>query len=278
MNDLIVNNNHLDLVEVAKGLSLSPKTKEAYVYSMRSYMNFCKANETEVGLDSMKAWLDSAKTISTKAAYSAAAKKVLMSVFKGDPRIIETLEAIYELKPGKRDHRITESKYLTVDEVNKLIEVCPIKIGLIVKTLFMTGIRITELLSMKYEKISFIREGQVCEIRVIGKGNKENIVSMRRDLFDEIKEVFEGEIYLFESSNKKPLSRQYVSNSIKKHGRKIGREISAHTLRHTRAHDLVHNKNLSIDKVSKFLNHSSVATTCSFYLHEKPTLEELGII
>lgn len=278
MNELLVQENKINLVEVAEGLNLNPKTKESYIYSMKSYANFCKENSLEIGLDSMKMWLDSAKTISTRAAYSAAAKKVLTAAFKGDIRVIETLNAIHEMKPAKRDLEITESKYLSVEEINKLIEISPIKIGTIIKTLFVTGIRISELLSMRYDKCTSIRNGEVYEIKVIGKRNKENIVSIGKDLYFEIRDNFQGKEYFFENSEGFPYTRQYISNAIKKIGKEINRNISAHTLRHSRAHDLVHNKGISIDKVSKFLNHSSIGTTCSFYLHQKPSLEELGII
>ena len=265
-----------DLVGVANSLPLSPKTKEAYVMHMVSYERYCEENNLEIGIDSAKDWISGSNTPSTHMARSSALKKVLGVIFKEHPGIIGLLNSIHELKPVKRDLSITESKYLTEEEVEKIISMSTRKVGLMIRTLFVTGYRVSEFTSMRYDKCTPVRDGEVYEVRVVGKRNKEYTSWISKELYDEIKEVFQGEIYLFENAGH-PYTRQHITLMVKQAGKKIGKNISAHSMRHSRAEELM-GKGISIDKVSKFLNHSSVATTANFYLHQKPSLEDLGVI
>ena len=140
----------------------------------------------------------------------------------------------------------------------------------------MTGYRVSEFLNMRYDKCTPVRNGEVYEIKVIGKRSKEYTSWISKELYDEIKETFHGEKYLFENDGH-TYTRQHITLMVKQAGKKIGKNISAHSLRHSRAEELM-GKGVSIDKVSKFLNHSSVATTANFYLHQKPSLEDLGVV
>lgn len=278
MTQLVKTNiqKEFDLVSVANSLSLSPKTKEAYVMHMVSYEKYCQENNLEIGIDSAKDWISGSNTPSTHMARSSALKKVLSVIFKEHPGIIGLLNSIHELKPVKRDLSITESKYLTEEEVEKIISLSTKKVGLMIRTLFVTGYRVSEFINMRYDKCTSIRNGEVYEIKVVGKRSKEYTTWIGKELYDEIKEVFQGKIYLFENSGH-PYTRQHITLMVKQAGKKIGKNISAHSLRHSRAEELM-NKGVSIDKVSKFLNHSSVSTTANFYLHQKPSLEDLGVV
>jgi integrase len=275
MNELTTIKKY-DLINTANMLQVGQKTKETYVNAMISFKKFCLEKNCLEDLDSLKSWLYSTKTPATQAIYIAAVKKVFSLQFKGDPRLVELQQTLAEIKPVKRNLAVTESKYLKKDEVEKLIAASPTKIALMIKTLFVTGLRISELLDIRLSDCSSIRDGQVYEVKVLGKGSKENTVYISKALYDEIGNIFGDKTFLF-GHDGLPYRREYISNEIKRIGVKIGKNISAHTLRHSRAHDLLE-RGVSIDKVSKFLNHSSITTTASFYLHTKPTLEELQII
>ena len=147
-----------------------------------------------------------------------------------------------------------------------------------IEALFWTGLRVSELLSIKYENCTLLKDKKIYEVRVIGKRRKENTVYITQKLFNKIVKEFNGYVYIFEK-NKKPYRREHVSMEIKRSAVKIGRpEISAHNLRHSKAMYLVNDRKLSIDKVQRALNHSSASTTIAFYLHNKPTPEEQSII
>jgi integrase/recombinase XerD len=276
MNDLIINNVP-DLPAIAKSLSgVSDRTKEAYASAMCSYNNYCMESDKQMNLDSLKQWIQSANKPSTQALRTAAARKIFGQLYKGHPQLQELKEAIAEIKVVKVDQSVKESEYLTQEEVDKLLAVASPKMGAMIKTLYMTGLRISELLNMRYDHCKPIREGEVFEVTIIGKRNKENTVYISKALMYEINSLFDNTEYLFEHEGQQ-YNRKYVSNEIARLGRLIGKDISAHSLRHSFAYRLMQ-KGVSIDKVSKSLNHASITTTANFYLHEKASLEDLGVI
>lgn len=276
MNELTVTNPR-SLVIVAESLQVEAKTKETYTNAMVSFARFCQNEGFSEDLDSLRAWLNSITVPATKALYIAAAKKVLNSLYKGDPRLIEVNEILASIKPLKRKMTVTESKYLNRREVDALIAGSSERVGLIIETLFVTALRISELLNIKLSDCVPIREGNVYEIRVIGKGNKQNLVFINKELYDRLRIVFKSKPFLI-GHQKEKYRREYVSKRIKDYGFKVlNKKIGAHTLRHSRAYDLME-KGVSIDKVSKYLNHSTLSTTANFYLHTTPTLEELGVL
>jgi integrase len=268
----------ISLVAIANSLELSVRTKETYVAAMKSYIRYCEENSLRQDLDSLKSWIIATKSSSSQAVYIAAAKKVFSEIFRDDPRLNNIIDSLKKIHPTKRDLSIKESKFLTSDEIEELISVSSHHFGIIIRSLFQTGLRISELLNIKHVDCTSIRDGIAYEIKIIGKGNKENTVYLTKDLYLQIKNVFSEEGYLFSGDGGKThYRREYISFKIQKYGELIGKKIGAHTLRHSRAADLM-SRGVSIDKVSKFLNHASINTTASFYLHQKPSLEELGII
>lgn len=276
MNDLIVK-DQMDLVKAANSLvNVSDRTRETYATAMQSYLNFCQRNELKLELDSLIAWIKCSEKPSTQALRTAAARKVFGIVYKNHPQLQELKDAITEVKAVKQDHSITESKYMTKAEVEELIANAPQRIAVMVKVLFMTGVRISELLSMRYDKCVPIREGQVIEIKLVGKRNKENTVYLSKKMFDEVKSVFGGSVFLFEHEGGQ-YNRKYISMEIARVGLLIGKDVSAHSLRHSFAANLMA-KGVSIDKISKSLCHASVSTTADFYLHQKASLHDLGIL
>lgn len=276
MNDLVISDK-FELVKVANSLpSVSDRTRETYATAMQSYLNFCQKNELTLELESLLTWIKGSGKPSTQALRTAAARKVFGMVYKNHPQLQELKDAIAEIKVVKQDHAITESKYMTKAEVEELIANAPQRIAIMIKVLFMTGVRISELLNMRHDKCVPIREGQVIEIKVIGKRSKENTVYLSKKMFDEVKSVFSGATFLFEH-NGEQYNRKYVSMEIARVGLIIGKDVSAHSLRHSFAANLMA-KGVSIDKISKSLCHASVSTTADFYLHQKASLEDLDVI
>jgi len=275
MNDLTVNKTP-DLVEVASGLDLTAKTRETYTNAMKSYHRYCMERDCNQDLDSLKAWIQSARTPATQAMWTSAAKKVFSQLFKGRPELIDLRESLDSIKKVKRDLTITESGYLTAEEVEKLISISPEHLGLIIKTLFVTGLRISELLNIKLSDCVSIRDNMAYEIQVLGKGRKPYKVYIGKELYGEINDKFEGKKYLFEHDGHM-YSRHYMAEVLTKLGKRIGKKMSPHTLRHSFANYHLSN-GMSIEKVSAAMNHKSIQTTNDFYGHQKPTLEELRII
>lgn len=120
-----------------------------------------------------------------------------------------------------------------------------------VKTLFMTGIRIAELLSLTIKNI------EPGGIRFIGKREKERVVPiLDKDFSQELTEYArkqKGKLFPSSYFNYWLLLRRLCIEA----GMEI---VSPHTLRHSRAVDLM-NRGLSLGGVQTFLGHEQPATT-----------------
>lgn len=136
-----------------------------------------------------------------------------------------------------------------------------------IKFLWATGCRVSEMCGIR--RGDWDLGEKAVRIRVNGKGSKERWVRIPRGLFDEIRAIFAGEEWLFETSGGKALRRSYVSDQIARLGRDIlRRKISAHTFRHTFATRMIR-ETRKVQAVSKYLGHSSPSITLSMYVHEE---------
>lgn len=165
----------------------------------------------------------------------------------------------------KPEKAIDESKYLTWADVQTLIQkTTDIRLKLVIAFLAQSACRVSEALNVKLDHMT--RNGTHYRIRVTGKGGKERTVAVRIPVIERILDVFGGKTWLFEHDG-----RQYNPNSItsriKAAGQAaLGRNISAHTLRHSWTTEQL-GKGRSLEKTSKYLGHSSIATTADIYGH-----------
>jgi integrase/recombinase XerD len=148
--------------------------------------------------------------------------------------------------------------------------------------LYATGLRVSELVNLKFEQISF-RQGVV---RITGKGNKERLVPVGEEAMSwvegymsQARKALLSERqcdYLFVTNRAGGMTRQAFWHIIKRHAEKAGinKELSPHTLRHAFAtHLLNHGADLRV--VQLLLGHSDLSTT-QIYTHiARERLKEL---
>lgn len=210
----------------------------------------------------------------------AAAKHRIRYIFEHSPGSLDITrqyrleKALKEIKsPKVNSQAVGKDKVLTNEEVHALIIECKDKtIALMVEFLFCTGVRISEALGILLSDCRRLNDHY--EIRVLGKGKKERIVFASFDLISRIEEHSQGTTYLFEHGGRQ-YNRISVTNRIKAQGEKIlQKEISAHTLRHSFATEKLE-KSGNLKAVSKYLGHSSTATTADLYWHSEFTWQDL---
>jgi integrase/recombinase XerD len=143
----------------------------------------------------------------------------------------------------------------------------------ILELFYATGLRVSELASLKLEDVNF----DVGYVRCLGKGRKERIVPVGRKAKEALhhycdttrKKLLKNQIAgaLFVSRLGKKISRQSLWKLIKFYARKanIKKPIKPHTLRHSFAtHLLEHGADLR--SVQEMLGHADISTT-QIYTH-----------
>ncbi len=170
-------------------------------------------------------------------------------------------------------------KSLTEREVEALLEAPEldtpegVRDRAMLETLYATGLRVSELVSLRLEQIN-LNQGVV---RVTGKGDKERLVPLgeeaqgwiQRFLAGARAELLGGRLGndLFPTRRGRAMTRQGFWQRIRKHALQAGiaRPISPHTLRHAFAtHLLDHGADLRV--VQMMLGHSDLSTT-QIYTH-----------
>jgi len=161
------------------------------------------------------------------------------------------------------------------EERSALFAALPLRVRLVAETLYVTGARVSEVLTIRRDQVKEKGTNGAVELRLYGKGGKERAGRIPVELYRRILEVFPKGTYLFESRAGQHYKREYISREIARAARRvIGRSISAHVLRHSRATDLLASTH-RIKAVSRLLGHSDEATTLRYYVRDAFSDEDL---
>lgn len=149
---------------------------------------------------------------------------------------------------------------------------------LILAILYNTGLRVSELVELRERHV----DAHLQQIKVLGKGNKERIIPLKKEMLDELREYrdakrrefekFNNE-YLLVNSRGQRLNVKYVYREVRERlgGLKQVSKKSPHVMRHTFATHLVNN-GADLNAVKELLGHASLAAT-QVYTHN--TIEKL---
>ncbi len=147
----------------------------------------------------------------------------------------------------------------------------------ILETLFSTGLRVSELVSLNRDQINLDRR----EFGVVGKGGKERVVflsdeacnwldkyfSIRQDEFKPLFIRYQGKVVIEDAGEAMRLTARSIERIMEKYVKMAGVSVKAtpHTLRHSFATDLLIN-GADIRSVQEMLGHSNISTT-QIYTH-----------
>ena len=167
-------------------------------------------------------------------------------------------EIDYSFLKNKKNKRKAPS-YVAKDTIEKAMT--NDRDGLIIRMMYATGLRISELVNLKVSDVLF----DSGFVRVKGKGNKERFVPIDRRTLEAIKEYvkergYDYKGYLFLSNWKRPFTRQGMWKVVKKKFKKLGLDLKPHMLRHMFATHMLEN-GANIRAVQEMLGHESVTTT-----------------
>jgi integrase/recombinase XerC len=149
---------------------------------------------------------------------------------------------------------------------------------LLLSLFYQTGMRLSEAIQLKEGSINFSND----TLKVLGKGNKERLIPIQKELKTELRDYLERKKTSFDSSisdhllvseKGKPLQPRAVYTSVKGYLSLVTtiQKRSPHVLRHTFATHLMNN-GADLNAVKELLGHSSLAAT-QVYTHN--TIEKL---
>lgn len=118
-----------------------------------------------------------------------------------------------------------------------------------------TGIRISELLGLKWEDIDF----KTCALEIKGKGNKERLVYTTPEYLDLMRQAYErnpteGRIFRYSERE----ARHMIWNALKPYSRAT--QLSPHAIRHSFATSLA-KQGVNVATIATILGHNRIATT-----------------
>lgn len=183
-----------------------------------------------------------------------------------------------ELLDGPRKEKVLP-KYLTLEEVERLMNApdqttpngCRDKAML--ELLYASGLRVTELITLKLSDISF----EMAYVRCFGKGAKERVIPLGRYALQALEQYINicrpkvadnwQTDTLFLNKSGKGLTRQGFWKLIKKYGTEAGitADLTPHVLRHSFATHLLSN-GADLRAIQEMLGHADIATT-QIYTH-----------
>ncbi len=147
---------------------------------------------------------------------------------------------------------------------------------LIIELLYSTGIRLSELIGLKINSVSFSNN----TIKVLGKRNKERIVPFSNNLKNELlqyldlrKNITSEKDYFFLTNNNKKLYPKFVYRLVNTYLSLVTKitKKSPHVLRHTFATHMLNN-GADLNAIKEILGHSNLSAT-QVYTHN--TIDKL---
>lgn len=157
---------------------------------------------------------------------------------------------------------------LSVQEIQSMFGVCEnIKHKVILSLLYSAGLRVGELINLKWENID--RSRMVINI-IQAKGKKDRQVSLSEDLIPLLEKYwneYKPKEYVLNGQSSIQYSERSVNEVIKQLAEKAGikKRVYAHLIRHCYATHLVES-GTDINIIQRLLGHSSVKTT-AIYTH-----------
>ena len=147
---------------------------------------------------------------------------------------------------------------------------------LVLRLFYATGMRLSELINLKESQLDV----SVSQVKVLGKGNKERIIPVSKELTADLANYITGKtvripgvMTVFTSENGKSLQPRAVYAFVKKKLAAVTtvQKKSPHILRHSFATHLMNN-GADLNAVKELLGHSSLAAT-QVYTHN--SIEQL---
>ncbi|NEP00853.1 MAG: tyrosine-type recombinase/integrase [Symploca sp. SIO2E9] len=252
------------------------KTRRSYENTIFQFRAAVNLPLNQVRSQHVRNWLDSLEVAETT-------KVKHLAILKAFFNFLLSLESSpLKCSPIPRQFKISSprdtlvERILTVEEVQEMMEnELNQRNLLILKTLYQTGVRVSELCGLRWKDLTQRPEINTAMISVYGKRGKTRHISLKSSLAQELTE-FRGNAGantpIFASASGKPLAPPHIWRVVRRAALRaqlpLADKVSPHWLRHAHATHALDNK-APLRLVQATLGHASLDTT-SKYLHIRP--------
>lgn len=240
----------------------SQSTQDNYISCVKTFLeNFSRYREPkEIPTHEIKSWLLNFKTINTRK-HKICAVKSFYELTIGMPNKID------KIPYPKSDRKLPI--VLSVDEIQSMFNVCEnTKHKLILALLYSCGLRVSELINLKWQHID--RSRMIINI-IQAKGKKDRQVPLPKTIITLLEKYYyqyKSVEYVFNGQNGlAQYSERSVGQVIKQLANKAGikKRVYTHLIRHCSFTHLVES-GCDINLIQKIAGHNNVKTT-NMYLH-----------
>lgn len=277
----------------------SINTINTYENCLNSFLEYCYENNGELSFDNLQKsnitdyfiWLDelyikkhkkksiivnNGVSISTKINYLTILKIFFKYITENNNKLLDLENILYNYKiknkkSNKLDNFMKESERERIlDFINEMIKNNRYKDyrnSLLIKLMLKSGLRISEVLNLKFSDFQLSEDNEFYDINILAKGGEYQTAYILKDyVFDEFMYLLKhssSQNYIFtDGVNNKPITRQNVYALLKRIYRKCGimTKQGCHILRHSFAMNLVE-KNTNLGVIQTALRHKKIQTT-----------------
>jgi integrase/recombinase XerD len=282
---------------------VSPNTSQAYKDSFRLLMRYAakrlKKTQSAIALETLDADFiqDFLQELETSRGVCPRTRNLRMSAIKSFFRYVSLrmpnrnaqVARILAIEKSRTDH--PQVKFLTEEELQALLKVqnTTTSTGQRDYTMILlaaeTGMRISEMTSLKWENVYIKRRGGF--IHCMGKGRKERLIPLSPWTAKALK-IWQGYMkatsgYVFPGRDDDEMSRACFEKQLRKYVKLasescqslINKNITPHSLRHTAAMNFVLS-DVDMFTIARILGHTSLKTT-QIYIEEDPRLKEKAL-
>jgi len=241
--------------------NFSPRTIDAYIYYNEELLIFANKNTKDIGKEDIRDYVDCLFKLGKSSSTINLVINSLKFYYEG---IMQ--RSFFIPKTGIKRPKSEKRLPVVLNKIEVVKMICAlsnIKHKLILQILFGSGLRVSELVSLKINDIDFVRK--IINIRQ-GKGAKDRITIVSDQTLKNIEKYlleYQPLVYLFEShepgnSINSRTVQKVVEDSARSAGIKL--KVSPHSLRHSFATHLLEN-GTDIRYIQELLGHACLETT-----------------
>jgi len=255
--------------------SKSPNTINSYIPNITQYFNLyptLSRPNIQSYIQHLQSNQLSSTTINQKLSSLKSFNEYLLSNGLINSLHIIKQDFIKQQSTGNPTEITTKDLEIFISNLNSINCVHKIRNIAIIYLILNSGIRREEITNLKLKNLDLNKS----RLLVIGKGNKQRIVSINQNLKPILSEYiqyrsaykFSNSPYIFLSERGEKLDKRTINRIFNKYNTKVKNKITPHQLRHYWASDMLENGVLSLAELQNQLGHSSISTT-GMYTHAR---------